>query len=52
MGPFFLIPTQNIEDWEDNAKPYYWIFESIGKLFLWLIVLSGVIYVLFGKGRY
>lgn len=52
MGPFFMIPLQNIDMWEDEAKPYYWIFQSIGKIYLGLIIISGAMYFLFGKGRY
>jgi hypothetical protein len=40
MGPLFLIPLKNLDDWEDNAKPYYPVFQSIGKLYLGLILLS------------
>ena len=52
MGPIFLLPTKNIEDWEENAKPYYEIFQKIGHLYLGLIILSGIMFVLFGKTRY
>jgi hypothetical protein len=52
MGPLFMIPLQNIDMWEEDAKPYYWIFQSIGKLYLGLIIISAFMYLLFGKGRY
>jgi hypothetical protein len=29
MGPFFLILIKSIEQWEDGAKPYYWIFAQL-----------------------
>ncbi len=51
-GPIFLIPTRSIDDWEEGAKPYYWIFSSIGRIYLGLVILSGFVYLLFGKGRY
>lgn len=52
MGPVFLMPSLEPKDWEDDAKPFLIIFESIGRLFLVLIILSGVLFVLFGRGRY
>lgn len=52
MGPFFLIPIQDIDKWEEDAKQYYWIFQSIGKIYLALIIASAFMYLLFGKGRY
>jgi hypothetical protein len=52
MGPVFLMPSLNPRDWEDDARPFLIIFESIGRLFLGLIILSGVLFVLFGRGRY
>jgi|688.fasta_scaffold2394100_1 hypothetical protein len=52
LGPFFLIPIQDIDKWEEDAKKYYWIFQSIGKIYLALIIASAFMYLLFGKGRY
>ncbi len=52
MGPFFLIPTSNFDAWEEDAKPYHWIFQSIAKLYLGLIIISGLMYLFFGRGRY
>ena len=52
MGPFFMIPIQDIDKWEEDAKQYYWIFQSIGKIYGALIIISGFMYLLFGRGRH
>ncbi len=49
MGPMFFCPSLNIEDWEDDAKPYFWIFDSLWKLFFGLLILGGALHLLFGR---
>ena len=48
----YLKPSPNINDWEDEAKPFFWIFKSIGYLILGGVILSGVLYLLIGKTRH
>jgi hypothetical protein len=50
LGPFWFLPSLNDDEWEEDAKPYKFIFESVGKLLLGLIILSGVLGVLLGSG--
>ena len=53
FGPFwFCLHDAADDEWEESAKPFKWIFDSIPKLFLGLIILSGLLFVLFGRGRY
>jgi hypothetical protein len=48
-GPLFFLPSLNIDDWEEDAKPYHWIFNSTWKLFIGLLLLSGLLNILFGR---
>ena len=52
LGPVFLIPFGGIDNYEDDAKPYYWIFQSIGKLYLFLFFLMIPLYMFFGQVRF
>jgi hypothetical protein len=51
-GPFFVMPHLNYDQWEDNAKPFFWIFKSIFLIYMALLVGSGLMYVFFGKPHY
>jgi hypothetical protein len=44
MGPIFLFPSLNDEDWEESAKPYKFIFDSTAKLFIGLLLISFLLY--------
>ena len=50
MGPFFAIPLAGEDEREDGTHIFKRLFESVGMLYLGLILLSGLL-ALLGPGR-
>ena len=49
MGPVFFSPSLNMKDWEEDAKQYFWIFDSIWKIFFGLLIFGGALHLFFGR---